>query len=50
MFALPKAEGRVHNKETYTSIMTKSKKFVPGVGSYNPKIDCVSVPYSRKRL
>ena len=44
-------ENTVRNKpkETFTTVVSRSKKFVPGVGSYNPKIDYVAVPYGRKR-
>lgn len=38
------------SKETYTTIVSRSKAHVPGVGSYKPKIDYVAVPYGRKRL
>ena len=51
-FAQPKGAegGSKTSKETYTTIISRQKKFVPGVGSYTPKIDYVAVPYSRKRL
>ena len=49
-FAHPKDTGIVHKKETFTTMATKRKKFVPGVGSYTPKLDYVAVPYGRKRL
>ena len=38
------------SKETFTTIMTKSKKWLPGVGSYTPNLDSVSIPYGRKRM
>ena len=47
-FANPRGEG-VHTKETFTTQATKSKKYIPGVGSYNPKMDFIAIPYSRKR-
>ena len=51
-FAMPKdsLNGEKHTKETFTTTMTRRKKYVPGVGSYTPKIDYVAVPYGRKRL
>lgn len=49
-FGMPKESGVQHSKETYTTIMSRQKKFVPGVGSYHPKTDYVAVPYGRKRL
>ena len=42
--------GTVQTKETFTTIMSKSKKYVPGVGSYTPKMEFVSHTYGRKRL
>ena len=47
-FAAPRGE-HVTPKVTFTTESTRRKKFVPGVGSYNPKIDYVAVPYGRKR-
>lgn len=49
-FAAPKEAGVKTSKETFTTQACNRKKFVPGVGSYTPKIDYVAVPYSRKRL
>jgi hypothetical protein len=49
-FAHPKENGAVYNKETFTTLATKRKKYVPGVGSYDPKMDYVAIPYGRKRL
>ena len=49
-FAMPKEAGSKQSKETYTTIISRQKKFVPGVGSYTPKIDYVAVPYGRKRV
>lgn len=49
-FAMPKEAGVKHEKETFTTAATRRKKFVPGVGSYTPKLDYVAVPYGRKRL
>ena len=51
-FAMPKdAEGADKvQKETFTTQATRAKKFVPGVGSYTPKLDYIAVPYGRKRL
>jgi len=39
-------------KTTFTSMAARNKKWVPGIGSYNPDkcIDKVSIPYSRKRI
>ena len=45
----PQEKGSLPKKETFTTLATKKKKFVPGVGSYNPKIDYVAIPYGRKR-
>ena len=47
-FAAPRGE-KVETKATFTGEVTKSKKFIPGVGSYNPKMDFIAVPYTRKR-
>jgi len=51
-FAHPKGEEGADKvqKETFTTIMSRRKKFVPGVGSYTPKVDYISTPYARKRL
>ena len=49
-FAAPKEEGHKVVNETFTTQATKRKKFVPGVGSYTPKMDYVAIPYGRKRL
>ena len=51
-FAMPKDSeaGGKTSKETFTTIISRQKKFVPGVGSYTPKIDYVAVPYGRKRV
>ena len=49
-FAVPKDAEKKQSKETYTTIISRQKKFVPGVGSYHPKVDYVAVPYGRKRL
>jgi len=38
------------SKETFTTQATRAKKFVPGVGSYTPKLDYCAIPYGRKRL
>jgi hypothetical protein len=41
-----------YERETYATIVTKQKKFVPGVGQYN-KENCyakVATPYLKKRL
>ena len=48
-FAMPKDSGHTHKNETFTTQATKAKKFVPGVGSYHPKVDYVAIPYGRKR-
>lgn len=37
-------------KTTFTTEYIKIKKFVPGSGSYKPKYDIVSTPYTRKRI
>ena len=37
------------SKEMFTTEVTRSKRFVPGVGSYTPKFDRITVPYLRKR-
>ena len=42
-------QNQVKGKETFTTQASKGKKFVPGVGSYDPKIDYVAKPYGRKR-
>ena len=47
-FAAPRGEHQ-SAKDTFTTISTKRKKFIPGVGSYTPKMDFVAVPYGRKR-
>ena len=47
-FAAPRGEHQTP-KETFTTVSTKRKKFIPGVGSYNPKMDFVAIPYFRKR-
>ena len=49
-FALPKEAGVKQTKETFTTQMSRQKKFVPGVGSYQPKMDYVAIPYGRKRI
>ena len=49
-FAHPKEAGIKVEKETFTTLATRRKKFVPGVGSYTPKLDYVAVPSVRKRL
>ena len=48
-FAAPRGE-HVPEKQTFTTISTKRKKFIPGVGSYNPKLDFIAVPYGRKKM
>ena len=35
---------------TFTKVMTRSKRFMPGVGSYQPNFDFVVKPYARKRM
>lgn len=49
-FAHPKEAGVKQEKETYTTIISRSKKYVPGVGSYHPKHEYVAIPYGRKRM
>jgi len=36
-------------KVTFTTEFTRMKKFVPGTGTYEPKLSSVSIPYLRKR-
>lgn len=38
-----------NDKVTFTTEFCKMKKFVPGAGTYDAKIDKVSRPYIRKR-
>jgi hypothetical protein len=41
-----------YERETYATLVTKQKKFMPGVGQYN-KENCyakVATPYLKKRL
>jgi len=41
-----------YERETYATIVTKQKKFMPGVGAYN-KENCytkIATPYLKKRL
>ena len=47
---MPKDAGVKQSRETYTTQISRQKKFVPGAGSYHPKTDYVAVPYGRKRL
>ena len=40
----------VQSKETFTTMISNSKKWLPGVGSYTPKVEFVTIPYGRKRM
>ena len=46
----PSKLGKNSSKETFTTIMTKQKRWLPGVGSYTPKVEFIDKPYSRKRM
>jgi len=49
-FIRPGTAPTTHEKETFTTVYTKMKKFVPGAGTYDAKITTVSRPYTRKRI
>lgn len=50
-FARPKEPGAPEvEKVTYTKAMARSKKWMPGVGSYDPKDDFQHKPYLRSKL
>lgn len=42
-------DGPKSEKVTFTTEYIRMKKFVPGAGSYKPKYDIVSTPYTKKR-
>jgi hypothetical protein len=42
--------GKEQTKDTFTTIICRSKKYVPGVGSYTPNMNFVTVSNGRKRL
>lgn len=48
-FFIRPGEKHTTDKVTFTTEFTKMKKFVPGAGTYDAKIDKVARPYTRKR-